>query len=168
MWLCKERKTREKEGWYIERRRASGLFGIPILDHTQTITVLTWYFEVEVTGAAHSSNGWSMSLPGDALLHPALTTHLHCERTSCGIDQSQPVRNPNQTKKCKTTHSKISLFRQELNCIQACWKTPLRPPEAPWNHLECAGRRTWCWWCNFLVQWDSRSPYRYHPPHPHS
>lgn len=44
---------------------------------------LTWYFEVEITGAAHSGDGGSLTLPGDALLHPAFTKHLHCERTSC-------------------------------------------------------------------------------------
>ncbi len=44
---------------------------------------LTWYFEVEVTGAAHSGDGGSLTFPGDALLHPAVSKHLHCERTSC-------------------------------------------------------------------------------------
>lgn len=44
---------------------------------------LTWDFEVEVTGAAHSGDGGSLTLPGDALLHPALPEHLDCERTSC-------------------------------------------------------------------------------------
>lgn len=53
---------------------------------------LTWYFEVEVAGAAHSGNGGSLTLPGDALLHPALTEHLHSERTSCSqTTQSGPI-----------------------------------------------------------------------------
>ena len=46
---------------------------------------LTWDFEVEVTGAAHSGDGGSLTLPGDALLHPALPEHLDCERTSCPV-----------------------------------------------------------------------------------
>ena len=47
------------------------------------MSLLTWDFEVEVTGAAHSGDGGSLTLPGDALLHPALPEHLDCERTSC-------------------------------------------------------------------------------------
>ena len=44
---------------------------------------VTWYFQVEVTGAADGGDGGRLALPGDALLHPPLAQHLHGERTSC-------------------------------------------------------------------------------------
>lgn len=47
------------------------------------IQLLTWDFEVEVAGAAHSGDRGSLALPGDALLHPAFAKHLHREWTSC-------------------------------------------------------------------------------------
>lgn len=44
---------------------------------------LTWYLEVDVTGAAHGGDGRSLALPGDAFLHSTFTQHLDSERTSC-------------------------------------------------------------------------------------
>lgn len=44
---------------------------------------LTWYLKVKVTSAAHSGDGGSLALPGDALLHPTFSKHFDREWTSC-------------------------------------------------------------------------------------
>lgn len=44
---------------------------------------VTWDLEAEVTLAAHVGDRSRSLLPGDALLHPALPSHLHREGAPC-------------------------------------------------------------------------------------